>query len=220
MTYGYAVLGVFVTWVLIGTVLGWAMGRRGYGRVFLECRRCPHGSRRYRLCPLGPPGRARTGPAIGRHIDGVQGPSRCGGRVGRVSLGRGGARLGGPVARFRIGRLTVVTVIGYDTAEIQVLRREEELAAEASLSRVRPLLGETQIDRQTLVGWPADVLRRLAVDGSYDLIVVGSAGRGVSKRLLGSTAELLTAESPVPVIVGRRASNDLGTVAHASLGSA
>jgi nucleotide-binding universal stress UspA family protein len=210
------VLAVFLTWVVIGIVLGWAMGRRGYDAF----------SWSVIGVLLGPAGvvfarwarqdglelARRSAPPLSFHkgpVDVLVGLE--GSPVAEAALSSAVKLLGS-----RIGRLTVVTVLGYDVAESPVLRREEERAAEASFSRIRPLLGEIQVDRQTLVGWPADVLRGLAVDGDYDVIVVGCAGTGMSKRLLGSTAEQLTAGSPVPVVVGPRTSIDFGTVDHAT----
>ena len=44
-------------------------------------------------------------------------------------------------------------------------------------------------------------LTRLASEGGYDLLVVGSRGPGPSKVLLGSTATTLAAHPKVPVLV-------------------
>ncbi|WP_102124635.1 universal stress protein [Deinococcus planocerae] len=50
------------------------------------------------------------------------------------------------------------------------------------------------------VGRPAEEALRRAGTGEYDLIVMGTAGRrGVGRLLLGSVAERLLRESPVPV---------------------
>jgi nucleotide-binding universal stress UspA family protein len=52
-----------------------------------------------------------------------------------------------------------------------------------------------------LVGWPARTIAREARRG-YDLLVVGSRGRGaVSRALLGSTTQELLHRSRVPVLV-------------------
>jgi nucleotide-binding universal stress UspA family protein len=52
-----------------------------------------------------------------------------------------------------------------------------------------------------LVGWPAGTIAREA-RRSYDLLVVGSRGRGaVSRALLGSTTEELLHRSRIPVLV-------------------
>ena len=44
-------------------------------------------------------------------------------------------------------------------------------------------------------------LTRLASEGGYDLLVVGSRGPGPSKVLVGSTATSLAAHAKVPVLV-------------------
>jgi nucleotide-binding universal stress UspA family protein len=52
-----------------------------------------------------------------------------------------------------------------------------------------------------LVGWPSATIAREARRG-YDLLVVGSRGRGaVSRALLGSTTEELLHRSRIPVLV-------------------
>jgi nucleotide-binding universal stress UspA family protein len=66
----------------------------------------------------------------------------------------------------------------------------------ASLTRGRP--GERS---RVLTGTPEDALCREARRG-YDLIVMGSRGRGaVSTLFLGSTAQRTLARSPLPVLV-------------------
>jgi nucleotide-binding universal stress UspA family protein len=44
-------------------------------------------------------------------------------------------------------------------------------------------------------------LPRLAAEGGYDLLVVGSRGTGLSKVLLGNTATTLAAQAKVPVLL-------------------
>jgi nucleotide-binding universal stress UspA family protein len=56
-------------------------------------------------------------------------------------------------------------------------------------------------EARLLVGWPAAALSREAAKG-YDLLVVGSRGRGaVSRALLGSTTQELLHRSRIPVVV-------------------
>jgi nucleotide-binding universal stress UspA family protein len=57
-----------------------------------------------------------------------------------------------------------------------------------------------------VAGHPAEALARLAAEGGYDLVVVGSHGAGPSKVLLGSTATTLAAHAKVPVLVAGGAS--------------
>ena len=52
----------------------------------------------------------------------------------------------------RIGRLTAATVITYDAAQSERLRRQEEETANASLTRLRAVLGELPIGGKILTG--------------------------------------------------------------------
>ncbi len=50
-------------------------------------------------------------------------------------------------------------------------------------------------------GRPAGTLHRLAVEGGYGLLVVGTRGAGLSKALLGSVATTLAGGSKMPVLL-------------------
>jgi nucleotide-binding universal stress UspA family protein len=66
-------------------------------------------------------------------------------------------------------------------------------------------------------GPPAATLRHLAVDGRYDLLVVGCRGHGRGNALLGSTATALAAGSKVPVLLaGQVQPERAGRTAHAA----
>ena len=55
----------------------------------------------------------------------------------------------------------------------------------------------------------SDLIVREAVDGRADLIVMGTHGRRALRRLaLGSDAELVLRESPVPVLLVRALAGD------------
>jgi nucleotide-binding universal stress UspA family protein len=212
MSAGYLVVAICCLWVATGLVMGWVMGRRGHdpfswgvvgvllGPVGIAF---AHWARQDALALArrsAPPLTGHRGPVD--VLAGLDGSPQA-----EVALLSAVKLLGS-----RVGRLTAVTVISYDAAESAALRREQERAGEASFDRIRSELGEIQIERQTLQGRPTEVLKDLAVKDNYDTIVVGSAGRGMSKRLLGSTAESLTADSPVPIIVGPRLRSRAGSV--------
>jgi nucleotide-binding universal stress UspA family protein len=57
-----------------------------------------------------------------------------------------------------------------------------------------------------MTGQPAASLLEAARNHSVDLIAVGPRGTGLSEKLLGSTAEHLTRQAVVPVLVVRNAS--------------
>lgn len=80
---------------------------------------------------------------------------------------------------------------------------------EAELARARTVLQaavdrlEVQaVDTRVRLGPPAESIAELAAAEKYDVIVVGSTGKGAVKRLLvGSTADRLVHISQVPVLV-------------------
>lgn len=54
------------------------------------------------------------------------------------------------------------------------------------------------------VGIPAEEILRRIADGSHDLVVIGSRGRGLAvSALLGSVGERLLHRCPIPVLVVR-----------------
>ncbi|UIP00879.1 universal stress protein [Halobaculum sp. CBA1158] len=77
--------------------------------------------------------------------------------------------------------------------------------AEARLSEVAESVPETAtVDTATTVGKPAAGLVESADEEDVDHIVVGSHGRtGISRVVLGSVAEAVVRNSPVPVTVVR-----------------
>lgn len=63
---------------------------------------------------------------------------------------------------------------------------------------------DTQLTTTVVEGRPADAIVSVAEEGTFDGVVVGSQGRsGVSRVLLGSVAETVVRQSPVPVTVVR-----------------
>lgn len=53
-------------------------------------------------------------------------------------------------------------------------------------------------------GSPGATIVRVADEGRFDLVVVGSHRRGVARVLLGSVAEHVVRHAPCPVLVARR----------------
>jgi nucleotide-binding universal stress UspA family protein len=95
----------------------------------------------------------------------------------------------------RIGRLTVATVVPYGD-----VREPERLATQ----RLRELAGRTSgrtPDLEVLHGHPSAALRQCAAEGGYELIAVGTRGRGLTRALLGSAASELARDSKVPVLL-------------------
>ena len=120
------------------------------------------------------------------------------------------ARVAGRLARAVGARLTLLTVYdgpsgrlgepNYSTAlgrALQRARRTVERARRAVLDAGGP---EPQTD--WLDGAPAKSIISAARDGGYDLIVVGTRGRGrVRRALLGSVSSAVAAQAGRPVLV-------------------
>ncbi|AGB30570.1 UspA domain-containing protein [Natrinema pellirubrum DSM 15624] len=77
----------------------------------------------------------------------------------------------------------------------------EELLAEAD---ERAAEYDCALETATIVGQPAEAIVDFAVENGVDRIVVGSHGRtGFSRVLLGSVAERIARQAPVPVTIVR-----------------
>ncbi len=85
-----------------------------------------------------------------------------------------------------------------------MLQEETQKAGERLLEDVARELGRMDLPRVNLLGNPAELLADLAEREGYDLIVVGSKGRGaVSRVLIGSVTDRLVHISKKPVLVVR-----------------
>jgi nucleotide-binding universal stress UspA family protein len=75
--------------------------------------------------------------------------------------------------------------------------------AEADVEDTVAILG-LKAEPRVLAGTPGPALAQLAKECAFDLIVVGSHGSGMLKRmLLGSTSHYLVQHAPCPVLVIR-----------------
>jgi nucleotide-binding universal stress UspA family protein len=92
-------------------------------------------------------------------------------------------------------------------AELQAEFRESLAGAEASLAAfVRSTLreGAAGVEVRVIEALPADGIQRLAAQTNASLIVMGTHGRsGLNRWMLGSVAERVLRESPVPVLTVR-----------------
>ena len=102
---------------------------------------------------------------------------------------RGHITLPGP----RLGRLCLATVVPYE--DVPRRRVIGEVARHARLS------GISGAGQELLCGPPAEGLGDLARAGGYDVLVVGSRGKRLTKAVLGSTASTLAAGCPVPALI-------------------
>jgi hypothetical protein len=177
-----AVIAIVVTWVAIGVVVGIVMGRRGYhsptwilvGAVFgpLTIPLTTHAVRdarrwsRPRTLFAGSVGTGTVDVLVG--IDGS---------AGSEAALRNAVRLLGD----RIGRLTLAGVVDYDSVGSTPPWDNETRALE-DLERLRNAAHDVNPGTMVLVGQPATALMKEAVEGGYELLVIGRRGTEPRRR--------------------------------------
>jgi len=120
------------------------------------------------------------------------------------------ARAAARLARALDARLTLLTVYhapsaalgepNYSTALGEALQHAREIIDRAR-EAVREA-GSLEPETEWLGGAPAETIMHAARDGGYDLIVVGTRGRGrVHAALLGSVSTAVAAQAGRPVLV-------------------
>lgn len=119
------------------------------------------------------------------------------------------------IARATDGRITLLQVINlpmplgapYDAAALSAYSYEQtEAEAAAYLTRVAgwPLLEDLPVETEVVTGAPAATVLDVAREKKADLIVICSHGRtGATRWMLGSVAEHIARQSPVPVLILR-----------------
>jgi nucleotide-binding universal stress UspA family protein len=72
------------------------------------------------------------------------------------------------------------------------------------LQRVQPQDEDVAVSHLLEEGDPADQILRVAQEGGYDLVVMGTHGRtGLGRLLMGSVAEKVMRKAPCPVLVAK-----------------
>lgn len=185
-------------WLAVGLALSVVMGRRGhngFGWLVLGTVLGPlgvvlaldAGRHEEHLAPvvIQPEGRARGGAGPVDVLVGYDGSPESAAALDavRALLGR------------RLGRLTVATVAPY--GDVRELERQHEEMLRALAHDVPG----RHFQLEVLHGQPAAALRERAATGSYELIAVGTRGRGITKAILGSAASELASHSGVPVLL-------------------
>lgn len=98
----------------------------------------------------------------------------------------------------RIGRLCLAMVEDFDAP------MRTDGSVQAALEDAAAKLPYRDPATVVLTGKPATALLEYASSGAFDLIVVGSRGRGMSKLLLGSVAQQMARSATVPILISRR----------------
>ena len=100
-------------------------------------------------------------------------------------------------------------VTGLDAGPIVTPEATEELdhalheEAQAALTRTVSALGRPA-EHMLVMGDPADELCRVAKEGHFDVVALGSHGKGLMKRMvLGSVSHHVLQHAPCPVLVVR-----------------
>jgi nucleotide-binding universal stress UspA family protein len=188
------VIVLVAIWLAIGLGLSLVLGRRGHDgftwfvigtllgplALFLALDAVQNGE------PAAPLESTLPGVAPGTGIDVLVGAD--GSRGARAAVEEAVALFG-----TKLGRVDLVQVIPFDGVVAVEREAKESIAAEAArYARLRP---GTEVVR----GRPADVLAARALEGGYDVLVVGT--RGAGRHLFGSTARELASTSPIPVLL-------------------
>lgn len=78
--------------------------------------------------------------------------------------------------------------------------------SEQRFEKVHPVLAQTKVawDRKVVEGYPADQICKVAAEGKFDLIMLGSRGlNAVARFLVGSVSDRVVHHAPCTVAVVR-----------------
>lgn len=89
--------------------------------------------------------------------------------------------------------------------EVDEVKREKDEFFTGLAQRARRQAAEAGLEIEVDVrpGHPAELISRVAREGSYDLVVLGHRGHFVRDHLLGSTADRVAEHAPCPVMIVR-----------------
>jgi nucleotide-binding universal stress UspA family protein len=116
------------------------------------------------------------------------------------------AKVAADFARALAAHLTVLTVYAEPSAALGEPNYSEALhEGRRALDSARQAViagGGPEPETECLGGAPAETILSVARDGAYDLVVVGSRGRGrLQAALLGSVSSAVAARAGRPVLV-------------------
>ena len=82
--------------------------------------------------------------------------------------------------------------------------RSQVVNADGSLAVTATALGPAPIEQLVVEGGAGEAICALAAESGFDLIVVGSHGRGfIARAVLGSVSSYIVSNAPCPVLVVR-----------------
>lgn len=102
--------------------------------------------------------------------------------------------------------VSVISVVPYHAGPVPVEPWDDSVVHEQALEEARSLLALQGIEAQTIepMGDPAHTIERIALDGGYDTVVVGSRGlNALSRFLQGSVSAHVAANAEMTVVVAR-----------------
>jgi nucleotide-binding universal stress UspA family protein len=102
--------------------------------------------------------------------------------------------------------LTVVSVVPTHPGRSPVDPWDDSAVHGRELDEAKALLAEHGVTAELLepFGDPAQTIERIAAEGGYDLVVVGSRGLGALSRVLqGSVSEHVATHAETPVLIAR-----------------
>jgi nucleotide-binding universal stress UspA family protein len=162
-----------VSWLLIGAVLG--------PMALPIAWSCVHHDEQLRPTVVATKRRSHGGVSV---LVGFDGSDECRAAIGAMQRALGN----------RLGRVALATVVPYDDPP------EDERSARSTLEAAGREFEELRADLILVRGRPAKALAEEAAIGGFELLVIGSTGRGRA-HLFGSAAKELLQHSPVPVLV-------------------
>lgn len=194
VSYGTLIIVIAAIWLSVGLTLSLVMGRRGhdaFGWLILGTLFGPLGAifavearREEQMRPEVVAPERSHGPGPVDVLVGMDGSPES-----RAAL-EGAVALLGP----RLGRLTLATVIPYDTGVATQRTARAEIERQGAAVEAGPEL-------ELLHGRPGAALLPSAAEGGYDLLVIGTRGAGAAKAFLGSTAVAVSESAKMPVLL-------------------
>lgn len=110
------------------------------------------------------------------------------------------------LARKFDASISVVSVVPYHPGRSPMDPWDDTIVHDRELAEARSLLALQGIEAQLLepIGDPARTIERIAKDGEFDAVIVGSRGLGaVSRFLQGSVSEHVATHADATVVVVR-----------------